>query len=77
MRNVVDDGNHNCRFVAEHTLHDRVLKLWERPERFVRWYCSFLRSGVGSKYTEQDIADYRELQQTMQHVLNGTMILKS
>lgn len=76
LRNVVGDGNHHCRFVAEHTLHDRVQKLWGCPERFVRWYCSFLRSGVGSKYTEQDIEDYREVQLTMQHVLNGTMTLQ-
>ena len=76
LRNVVGVGNHNCRFVAEHALHDRVQKLWGCPERFVRWYCSFLRSGVGSKYTEQDIEDYREVQLTMQHVLNGTMTLQ-
>ena len=76
LRNVVSDGNHNCRFLAEHALHDRLQQLWGHPEHFIRWYCSFLRSGVGSKYTERDIEDYLEVQQTMQGVLNGTMRLQ-
>jgi hypothetical protein len=76
LRNVVGDGNHICRFVAEHSLHDRVQQLWGCPEQFVRWYCSFLRSGVGRRFTDRDMEDYREVQQTMQGVLNGSMILQ-
>ena len=71
LRNVVSDGNHNCRFILEHPLHDRILVLWGSADNFVRWYCSFLRSGMGSKFNESDMRDYTEVQEALQNVLSG------
>jgi hypothetical protein len=71
LRNVVSDGNHNCRFILEHPLHDRISVLWGSADKFVRWYCSFLRSGMGSKFNESDMRDYAEVQEAMQNVLSG------
>ena len=76
LRNVVGDGNHLCRFLTEYPFHDRILSLWGSSENFVRWYCSFLRSGMGSKFTENDIRDYNEVQQAMQNVLSGVVRLQ-
>jgi hypothetical protein len=76
LRNVVDDGNHLCRFVAEYPLHDRIVSLWGSSDNFVRWYCSFLRSGMGRKFTENDMRDYLEVQQAMQNVLSGAVRLQ-
>jgi hypothetical protein len=76
LRNVVDDGNHLCRFVADYPLHDRIISLWGSSDHFVRWYCSFLRSGMGSKFTENDMRDYHEVQQAMQNVLSGAVRLQ-
>jgi hypothetical protein len=71
LRNVVSDGNHNCRFILDHPLHDRISVMWGSADNFVRWYCSFLRSGMGSKFNESDMQDYTEVQQAMQNVLSG------
>ena len=71
LRNVVSEGNHNCRFILDLPLHNRILVLWGSADNFVRWYCSFLRSGMGSKFNESDMQDYAEVQQAMQNVLSG------
>jgi len=41
---------------------------------FVR-YCSHLRSGVGSKYTAADIADYVAVQRQLNDLMSGVVSL--
>ena len=76
MRNTVDSGAHNCRFDAEHKRHDHILKLWGSGTAFVRWYTSFLRSGMGRNFTERDIKDYESLQSVLTGILNGSVVLQ-
>jgi hypothetical protein len=61
IRNTIADGVHHCRFDPDHKRHDRILQVWGSASQFVEWYCSFLRSGVGSKYTEADVQNYLDL----------------
>jgi hypothetical protein len=65
-----------CRFVAEHSRHSCILKLFGNGVAFVQWYCSQLRSGMGSKFTARDIQDYNQLQQLLDGVLSGQLQLK-
>ena len=40
-------------------------------------YCTQLRSGMGSKYTAADVADYVALQQELNDVLSGVKTFES
>jgi hypothetical protein len=71
LKHTVDDGVHVCRFIQEHSRHDKILKSFSSAEQFVSWYCSHLRSGMGSKFTATDIADYTQLQQNLDDILHG------
>lgn len=37
LRRVISDGLHNCRFLADHALHNNVLARFQSAESFVRW----------------------------------------
>jgi hypothetical protein len=69
MRNTRADGVHICRFNYDHNRHARILQVWGSADCFVRWYCSFLRSGVGSKFTEADMLQFQDLQQRLDNAL--------
>jgi hypothetical protein len=75
LKNTVDEGVHVCRFVQEHTRHSLILELFGNGLVFVQWYTSFLRSGMGSKFTERDIQDYKQLQKLLEGVLSGQVQL--
>jgi hypothetical protein len=69
IKNTIADGVHLCRFNYDHNRHARILQVWGSGDCFVRWYCSFLRSGVGSKYTESDILQFQDLQQKLDNAI--------
>lgn len=76
LRNTIDPGVHVCRFDEEHKRHDRIIKLWGSGTAFVRWYTSFLRSGMGRNFSERDTNDYASLQTRLQGILNGSIVLQ-
>ena len=76
LKNAVEVGGVHrvCRFVEEHTRHQLISQIFGSGENFVRWYCSFLRSGI-TKYNDTDVKDYQDLQQRLSCVLTGVLPL--
>jgi hypothetical protein len=75
IRNAAAEGVHHCRFNSDHNRHARILEVWGSADCFVKWYCSFLRSGVGSKYTEGDIQHYLDLMSKLDNAcLSGSYV---
>jgi hypothetical protein len=71
VKHTVSEGVHNCRFILEHSKHSHIIRRFGSASNFVRWYCSHLRSGVGSQYTEADVQAYEQLQQRLIGELSG------
>jgi hypothetical protein len=71
LKNTVGDGVHNCRFIPEHSRHAKILTTFKSAQTFVAWYCSHLRSGMGSKFSPADVEDYKDLQQQLDDILSG------
>ena len=63
-------GKGECLFNSSIMAHVAILNVFGNSQNFVRWYCSFLRAGVGSNLVDhEDVERYDRVNRILQEAL--------